>query len=320
MIPFYIFLFCLFATYATYLLLTRKSAAQREQFERRLTEVMTYARSPEDVRIKLSKDDLLSEIPQLNELLRQLPFAVSLKRMIEQADLQLTVMRLLMFSGLAGMMACMAISMISISFILALCVGLLASAVPLLHVLWKRKKRLDKFLKDLPDALDLMSRALAAGHAFTEAVQMVSTEMPEPVATEFRRTYEEQNLGLSLKFALDNLYLRIPLMDLRLCITAILIQRETGGNLAEILERVAHTVRERFRILEDLNTLTMQSRLSAWILCGIPIFIALMATVLNPDYMSVLWKDPRGNKLIALAMTLQVTGMLIVRKIINIKI
>jgi tight adherence protein B len=172
----------------------------------------------------------------------------------------------------------------------------------------------------LPDALDLMSRSLLAGHAFAESMHMVSTEMPDPIATEFRKTYEEQNLGLSLKLALENLTQRIPLLDLRMCITAVLIQRETGGNLAEILEKVAYTIRERFRIMGDLKTLTTSSRLSAWILCGLPIFVALGVSILNPDYMSVLWRDPRGHYLIAAAMILQVTGMLIVRKILDIKI
>jgi tight adherence protein B len=165
-----------------------------------------------------------------------------------------------------------------------------------------------------------MSRALSAGHGFAEALHMVSTEMPEPIATEFRKTYEEQNLGLSLKLALENLTQRIPLLDLRLCVTAILIQRETGGNLAEILEKVAYTIRERFRILGDLKTLTTSSRLSAWLLCGLPIFVAIAVTGMNPDYMSILWRDQRGHKLIAAAILLQISGMLIVRKILKIKI
>jgi tight adherence protein B len=149
---------------------------------------------------------------------------------------------------------------------------------------------------------------------------MVSTEMPDPIATEFRKTYEEQNLGLSIKLALENLTQRMPLLDLRMCVTAVLIQRETGGNLSEILEKVSHTIRERFRIMGDLKTLTTSSRMSAWLLCGLPIFVALAVTVMNPDYMSVLWKDPRGHYLIAAAMFLQISGMLIVRKILNIKI
>ena len=165
-----------------------------------------------------------------------------------------------------------------------------------------------------------MSGALAAGHAFPEGLNIIATEMPDPIATEFRRTYDEQNLGLSLKLALENLTERVPILDLQICVTAVLIQRETGGNMAEILEKVAVTVRERFRILEDLKTLTTSSRLSAWVLCGIPIFVAVTVTWVNPEYMSVMWYEATGQKLLALAVGLQLTGMLVVRKILQIKV
>jgi tight adherence protein B len=225
-----------------------------------------------------------------------------------------------MFSVMAGILAALAVSILSISLPLIIMGGVAAASLPFVHVWWKRKKRFDSFLELLPDALELMSRALGAGHAFSESLLMVSQEMPEPIAGEFRKTYEEQNLGLSLKLALENLTERIPLLDLRMCVTAVLIQRETGGNLGEILEKVAYTIRERFRIMGDLKTLTTSSRLSAWLLCGLPIFVACAVTYMNPDYMAVLWKDQRGHYLIAAALFMQVTGMLIVRKILNIKI
>jgi tight adherence protein B len=225
-----------------------------------------------------------------------------------------------MFSGMAGILAVLAVAVVSPSILLMIGGGLVAASLPFFHVWWKRKKRFDQFLELLPDALDLMSRGLSAGHAFSEALHMVAAEMPDPIAAEFRKTYEEQNLGLSLKLALENLTDRIPLLDLKMCVTAVLIQRETGGNLAEILEKVAYTIRERFRIMGDLKTLTTSSRLSAWLLCGLPIFVAVAVTVLNPDYMSILWKDQRGHYLIAAAISMQITGMLIVRKILDIKI
>jgi tight adherence protein B len=240
--------------------------------------------------------------------------------MLDQADLHITPSRLLMFSFMAGMLGALAASVLTLLIPVMILVGLGTASIPFVHVYWRRKRRFDAFLEHLPDSLDLMSRALSAGHAFSESLQMVSMEMPEPIATEFRKAYEEQNLGLSVKLALDNLTQRMPLLDLKLCVTAILIQRETGGNLAEILEKVAYTIRERFRILGDLKTLTTSSRMSAWLLCALPIGVAFMVTVLNPEYMSVLWKDPRGHYLIAAAMTMQITGMLIVRKILKIKI
>src|SRR5262245_50382745 len=204
MIPFFVFLFCLFATYATYLIVTRRTAEQRAQIERRLADTLIYAGAT-DPQVRLARQELLSEIPQLDRLLAQFPVVLQLRRMIDQADLHLTPMRLFMFSGIAGLSAALAVSMIALSLALVVIAGLMAGAVPFLHVLWKRKKRLHKFLTDLPDTLDLMSRALAAGHAFSESLKMISQEMPDPIATEFRRTYEENNLGLSMKLALDSL-------------------------------------------------------------------------------------------------------------------
>jgi tight adherence protein B len=262
----------------------------------------------------------MSEIPWVNRTLIDIQAALQLKRMLDQADLHITPSRLLMFSFMAGMLGALAASVLTVFVPLMILAGLVTASFPLVHVWWKRKKRFDAFLEHLPDALDLISRALSAGHAFSEALHMVSMEMPEPIATEFRKAYEEQNLGLSVKLALENLTQRIPLLDLKICVTAILIQRETGGNLAEILEKVAYTIRERFRIMGDLKTLTTSSRMSAWLLCALPIFVALAVTVMNPEYMSVLWKDPRGHYLIAAALTMQITGMLIVRKILKIKI
>jgi len=320
MLPFFVFIFCLFLTLGAYLLATHGSEKRRARLQQRLAEALMQSSHSDDPEVQLARQELLSEIPALNRVLLQMHFATRLKRVIEQADLHITVTRLLMFSLLAGILGALAVSMLTPFWVFALMAGVCAAAIPFVHVAWKRHKRLQEFLSLLPDALDLMSRALQAGHAFAESLHMVSTEMPEPIATEFRKTYEEQNLGLSLKLALENLSERIPLLDLRLCITAIMIQRETGGNLAEVLEKVAYTIRERFRILEDLKTLTTSSRMSAWILCGLPIFIALAVTVMNPDYMSVLWSDPRGHRLLAVAIALQITGMLVIRKILRIKI
>lgn len=320
MIPFFVFLFCLFATYGTYLVATRKTADKRARANQRLVDVLAAGAISADPAVQVARENLLSEIPAVDRFLSSQKTARSLKLIIEQADLQLTVSKLLMFSILAGILGFLATAMISPLAPLWFLMGAITGFVPYLHVLYKRKKRLDKFLADLPDALELMSRALAAGHAFTETLRMISEEMPDPIAIEFRRTYEEHNLGLSSKLALENLATRIPLLDLRICITAVQIQRETGGNLGEILEKVASTIRDRFRIMEDLKTLTSQSRLSAWILCAIPAVISMVTTFLNPEYMRVFWVDSRGQKLVFVAILMQVTGMLIVRKIINIKI
>ncbi len=320
LISFLVFLFGLFLVLGAYLVATRGSENKRARLQKRLADALLHSAHTEDVEVVLARNELMSEVPWLNRSLVRLQAALHLKKMLDQADIHITPSRLVMFSVMAGLLAAMAASVISISILLVLGAALVAATLPFAHVWWKRKKRFDAFLEHLPDSLDLMSRALSAGHAFSESLHMVSTEMPEPIATEFRKTYEEQNLGLSLKLALENLTQRMPLLDLRLCVTAVLIQRETGGNLSEVLEKVAYTIRERFKIMGDLKTLTTSSRMSAWLLCGLPIFVTFAITAMNPEYMSVLWKDQRGHYLIAVALFMQVTGMLIVRKILNIKI
>jgi len=320
MITFLVFIFGLFLVLGAYLLATHGTDAKRARLKNRLSEALLHSAHTEDVEVVLARNELMSEIPWINRSLVKLQAALRLKQMLDQADLHVTPSRLVMFSGMAGMLAALAVSVISVNIFLVLGGGLAAATLPFAHVWWKRKQRFDAFLENLPDALDLMSRALSAGHAFSEALHMVSTEMPDPIAGEFRKAYEEQNLGLSLKLAMENLTARMPLLDLRMCVTAIMIQRETGGNLAEILEKVAHTIRERFRIMGDLKTLTTSSRMSAWLLCGLPIFVSIAITFMNPEYMSILWKDQRGHYLIAAAMILQISGMLIVRKILDIRI
>jgi len=320
LIPFFVFLTGLFVTYTLFLLTSRASDKKRALLKERLADAIRSSAHSTDIDVQLARQELMSEIPWMNRVLIKLQVTSKIKQMIDQADSHITVMRLILFSLTAGVLAFLAVSMISESHLLMILFGVIALALPFLHIHTKRKKRLKKFLQLLPDALDLMSRGLSAGHAFTEALQMVSTEMPEPISMEFRKTYEEQNLGLSLKLALENLVYRMPLLDLRMCVTAVLIQRETGGNLSELLEKVAYTIRERFRIMEDLKTMTLSSRWSAWLLCALPIFLAVYVSFMNPGYMDVMWRDARGHKLLAIAGIMQVLGMLMVQKIMKIRI
>jgi tight adherence protein B len=320
MIPFAVFMSCLGVTVASYWLMTRKATAQRQLLGARMTEVLGSRALIEAPKVRLKRNVALSDMPGFNRLLLRLGFLNKLRFWVEQAGVRVTVMRLAMFSVIAGMLTGLLLSFFITSLVVKMLAGLVAAAIPFMYVWHKRKKRLHAFLSTLPDALDLMSRGLLAGHAFTESLHIVATEMTEPIAGEFGKTYEEQKLGLSYKLALKNLTERIPLLELRLCVTAILIQRETGGNLAEILEKVGTTIRERFKIIEDLKTLTTSSRLSAWVLCALPMVIAGVVSLLNPDYMSVLWRDSRGQKLVYIALGMQLTGMLIVRKIMRIKI
>ena len=315
-----IFLFCLFLTYAVFLLATRKSDTRRARLEHRVAEALQESITDAGGEGGLFREASLSRNPALDRLLAPINYVRRLELMLSQADIQITVSKLLGFCLAAGVLATLTALTLLSSPVGVIGVGLIAAATPILYVARKRRLRLNKFLEQLPDTLDLMSRSLGVGHAFNESLNQVATEMPDPISSEFRMTFEEQKLGLSTKLALERLAERVPLLDLRLCVTAILIQRETGGNLAELLEKVSQTIRERFKIIEDFRTMTTAARGSAWILCGLPFFIVFMLTVLNPDYISVLLHDPRGHYVLLVAAVMQLIGMFLIRRILKIKI
>jgi tight adherence protein B len=314
-----IFLFFLFISYALFLLASRKSDARQARMEQRIAEALRDTTQSTDEAIQISRDDLMSHNATLNRLLSSLDFAKRLELMITQSDSQITVGKLLGFSVFSGIMAFFA-AYTMVNPIFAAVMGGFGALLPILFISYKRSKRLRKFNAQLPDTLDLLSRSLAVGHAFSEALHQVGSEMPDPIATEFRIAFEEQKLGLSTKLALDRLTQRVPLADLRLCVTAMHIQRETGGNLAEILEKVAQTIRDRFKLMEDFRTMTTSSRASAWILCGLPFALVFVLTALNPAYMSKLMYDPRGHYVIGVAIVMQLIGMLLIRSILSLKV
>ena len=315
-----IFLFFLFLTYAVFLLISRKSDARDELLEHRVAQALRESDGASfEGEVRITRDDSIGGNPLVHRILSSLDFVKRLDRTIKQADVHTTVSRLLGFSAVAGVMAGLAASTVMNS-LSAFFLAIAAGAVPILHVARKRKQRLRTFNSQLPDTLDLLSRSLSVGHAFSESLTQVASEMPDPIAAEFRTTFEEQKLGLSIKLALDRLTERVPLLDLRLCVTAMHIQRETGGNLAEILEKVSQTIRERYRIMEDFRTMTTASRLSGWILCGLPFALVFVLTIFNPDYMSVLIHDQRGHYVIAFAMVWQLFGMLLIKKFLSIKV
>ena len=313
-----VFLFFLFLTYAAFLAASRKSDARQARLEQRVAEALE-AKTFADGTVQISREDSIGGPQAVNRVLSSLDFAKKLDQLIRQADIHITVTRLLMFCAVAGFLAGLATYTIA-NALLAFLLAIVAAVLPIFHVSRTRKKRLLKFNSQLPDTLDLLSRSLAVGHAFSESLYQVASEMPEPIATEFRITFEEQKLGLTIKAALDRMSERVPIPDLHLCVTAMQIQRETGGNLAEILEKVAQTIRDRFRLMEDFRTMTTSSRGSAWILCGLPFVIIFVMTALNPEYMAVLLYDWRGHYVLAAAGVLQILGVITIKKILNIRV
>ena len=313
-----VFLFFLFLVYALFLLATRKSDARQDRLQQRVADALRDSR-PSDDPIQISRNDSIGGHPLVNQVLSSLDFIKKLDQQIRQAGIEITVSRLLLFCAFSGLLAGLAAYTISNS-LFAFLVAVLAAVLPILNISWKRNKRLRKFNTQLPDTLDLMTRSLAVGHAFSESLYQVASEMPDPISTEFRIAFEEQKLGLSTNVALDRLTERIPLPDLRLCVIAMHIQRETGGNLAEILEKVSQTIRERFKLMEDFRTMTTSARGSAWILCGLPFGMIFLMTYLNPDYMSVLIHDQRGHYILATAAVMQMLGIITIKKILRIRV
>ncbi len=264
------------------------------------------------------RDDQLSEIPFLNQLLEKLNFSKNLRRRLEQAGSSMKVGDLILVMCIFGGFGLL-VSLITPSIFLKLVFCLLFGSIPLLRVNTQRKNRLKAFIREFPDALDMMTSAIRAGHALNQAIQLVGQEAPDPVGIEFKRTFERHNLGLNLRESLLDLTGRIDSLDLKLFVTAVLLQRETGGNLTDILEKISYTIRERFKLIGKIKTYTAQGRMTAWIVGTLPIIFVLIISVLNPGYLTPLSDDKIGHYLILIAVILQIIGIFIIRKIVRIK-
>lgn len=242
-----------------------------------------------------------------------------LQRLIIQADLNMAPSFFAMICiGLAvlGLVAALLLRLPGPMLPLGATMGFL----PFGFLVWRRRNRLAKFAGQLPDALELVGRALRAGHSLASGMQLVSVEMPTPIATEFRRTYEEQNFGVPLEEAIKNMGERVPNLDLHFFITAITIQRQTGGDLAEILDKIGYVIRERSKIFGQVRALTAEGRLSGWILMALPVVLILALLKLNPDYIMLLFQDPMGRKMLMVTAVMQVMGALAIKKIVNIRV
>lgn len=270
---------------------------------------------------QLLKQRMLSEVPALERMLLNMARAHKLDRFILQAGLGWTVSRLVLSCAAIGVMACLVMVYgAHQSLLLSGLVGAGLATTPLLYVSYQRSQRLGKFERQLPEALDLVTRALRSGHAFSSALQMVGDEMAEPIAGEFRIVHDEVNFGVALQQALTNLSERIPLTDLRYFIVSVLIQRESGGNLTEVLNNLSRLIRERLKLMSKVRVLSSEGRLSAWILGIMPFALAGAMYLVNPGFMAPLWTDPIGISIIKYMLGLMFFGVLVLRKIIKIRV
>lgn len=293
---------------------------KRRQIRDRLESISEAGRRAPSPELDLIKKELLSDVPVINKILLQFSHSNRLKKLINQADIKLQVSTFILISlilfALSAIVSQQLTNIIPVSLLVA---GFLSS-IPLLIVLYKRKRRFDKFEELFPEALDLLTRAVKAGHAFNTGIEMIAEEMVDPISKEFRTTYDEQNFGLPLKQALFNLVDRIPLLDLRFFVTAVLMQKETGGNLAEILTNLSDVIRERFKIMGEVRTFSAQGRLTGYILTAVPVAMGLILSMMNWQYMSALFNEKVGHYMLAVAGFCQILGYIIIRKIVKIKV
>ncbi|MDR3750933.1 MAG: type II secretion system F family protein [Terracidiphilus sp.] len=267
--------------------------------------------------VNLRKNERFSAIPWINRELQKLELAPRLHRLLAQADLKWTAGGLLAMCTAGAVIPFYLIEARTGLLLAAVPCGLAVGAAPVAWVFFKRNKRFGKFEEGLPEALDLMVSALRAGHSLIAAMGLVARECVDPIGAEFRACFEEQNYGLEMNTAMDNMINRVPLQDLRIVSTAIMIQRESGGNLAEVLDKTSHVIRERFRLKRQVMTHTAQGRLTGIILTVLPVVLGIAIYFVNPEMMSILWKTQIGIKLLWAASGMIVIGGLIIRKIVN---
>jgi len=244
----------------------------------------------------------------------------NLSRLFEQADTKLTPARFFAISGIMALFGGLFTLAAGGSPFLVPVVAVTLAVMPLMWLMLRRRKRLRKFASQLPNALDLVSRALRAGHSLGSGLNLVAQEMQAPINQEFQRVFESQNLGIALEEGLQTMCDRVPNLDLKFFVTAVTLQRQTGGDLAEILDKIAHLIRERFKLWGTVQALTGEGRLSGVVLLALPPLLFLAVYYLNPKYVMVLFTDPMGKQMLAVAVFLQVVGALVIKKIINIKV
>lgn len=270
---------------------------------------------------RLLKQRMLSELPVLERYLQSLPRVRELDRVILQSGLNWTVPKLLM--GCAGLgTAAWAIAIVGArqSIVFGAIAAAVLAVTPLIYLYYRRNRRVATMERQLPDALDLMTRALRAGHAFSSALNMAGEELQDPVAGEFRIVHDEVNFGVSLEQALTHLSERVPLTDLRYFVVAVLIQRDSGGNLTEILANLSKLIRERLKLMGKVRVLSAEGRMSAWILGLMPFILGGILALVNPGFMTPMWKDPIGISMLKVMLTMMLIGAVVLRKVIQIRV
>ena len=301
-----------------WLLVVRSETDVRQSLRKRLQSGLAAVRSKELGMLREEKR--LSTIGAFEKVLSRASFLVApIQRSLTQAGLKVTVGTIVLASTTAGLLVCAAITRITGFLVFGLVLGPIAAAGPYLVVRYLRRKRLDRFEEQFPEAIDLIARTLRAGHAFTTGLKLAAEELPDPVATEFQVLHDQQNYGLPLTSALKDFAERVVILDARFFVTAVLTQREAGGNLAEVLDNLATVIRERFRVKRQVRVATSHGRYTGVVLSLMPPVLALLLSMRAPENFQLLLHDPLGVRMIVVAVALQIIGVLLIRKISNVE-
>jgi tight adherence protein B len=300
-------------------------SAQARMLRDRLASVQKAEQQTSE-ELALLRDEMMSKIPALDSLLRRSERMANFQVFLEQADLKVRAGNILILCvvsaavlGVVGYLV--AGSLPPNQSLLFVMVGVVVGAVlPYSYASYRRTKRFQRFEELFPNAIDTLARAVRAGHAFTTALELIANEISEPIASEFRKLFEEQKFGLPVRDALMNLAARMPLVDVKFFVTAVMLQRETGGNLAEILDNLSYVIRERFKIMRQVRVYTAQGRLTMMLLMGLPPVIVVVMLTTNPMFIRPLFADPIGHTLVVGGIVLQTIGYFVIRKIIQIQV
>jgi tight adherence protein B len=299
--------------------------AQARMLRDRLATVQQAEQQSTD-ELALLRDEMMSKIPALDSLLRRSERMANFQIFLEQADLKVRAGNILLLCLVSAVVVgvigyFVAGSLPPNQAILFVMVGVVVGGVlPYSYASYRRTKRFQKFEELFPNAIDTLARAVRAGHAFTTALELIANEISEPIASEFRKLFEEQKFGLPVRDALMNLAARMPLVDVKFFVTAVMLQRETGGNLAEILDNLSYVIRERFKIMRQVRVYTAQGRLTMLLLMGLPPIIVVVMLTTNPMFIRPLFADPIGHTLVVGGIVLQTIGYFVIRKIIQIQV
>ncbi len=313
-----VFVACLLLFESMYVLWRSRRGPEAVKLKSRLNALSATHEGSTETR--LLRQRMLSELPTVERYLQSMPRMRSLDRVILQSGLEWTVSKLLLGCLALAVLAWMTVtSGLHQGHVWGAFAALVFGALPVLFVYYKKDKRLARLERQLPDALDLITRALRSGHAFSASLKMAGEELPQPIAGELAAVHDEVNFGVSLEQALTHLGERVPLTDLRYFVVAVLIQRESGGNLTEILGNLSRLIRERLKLMARVRVLSSEGRLSAWILGLMPFFLAGVLNLANPEFMRPLWTDPIGISIVKYTLVLMLAGAIIMLKLIKIR-